>query len=128
MKKLMTFNGAEVLVETQIVEGKIWAHWPGRTLCLSDLSDMETNNKKNKTKKNRGRSGDIVSPMPGKISKVLVQVQQNVLAGQVLVVMEAMKMEYTLKAEVDGCIESISAQVGEQVTLGKVLLHIQEKK
>ena len=65
---------------------------------------------------------------PGKISKVLVVQEQVVKAGQVLIVMEAMKMEYTLKSEVDGQVASISAQVGEQVPLGKVLLHIQEKK
>jgi biotin carboxyl carrier protein len=38
--------------------------------------------------------------------------------------MEAMKMEYTLKADGDGTIDKISCSVGDQVILGKILVHI----
>ena len=64
--------------------------------------------------------------MPGKITKVFKQMGDQVKAGDAMIVMEAMKMEYTLKADVDGSIQKIDCQVGDQVALGKILLVITE--
>ena len=116
----------EFQVLTQWVDGQLWAHWQGRNICLSNLeADSVSSRKTQKGRIRRGRSGDILAPMPGKISKVLVQVESKVEAGQTLIVMEAMKMEYTLKAEVAGTVKSIQIQAGQQVPLGKVLLYLQ---
>jgi len=48
--------------------------------------------------------------------------------GQVVLVMEAMKMEYTLKSEIDGKIQKIHAKVGDQVSLGQKLIEFELKK
>ena len=66
----------------------------------------------------------IVAPMPGKIIKVQVQGNSRVTIGQTLVVMEAMKMEYTLKASADGIVEEINCSAGEQVALGATLVKL----
>lgn len=68
--------------------------------------------------------GVVSAPMPGKIIKVLVEKNSKVSTGQTLIVMEAMKMEYTLKAAADGVVASVACSVGQQVTLGAVLAHI----
>ena len=68
-----------------------------------------------------GNANQIAAPMPGKIIKTLRAAGDTVRAGETVVVMEAMKMEYTLKAAADGVIEKISCEVGQQVTLGSVL-------
>ena len=66
--------------------------------------------------------------MPGKITKILKVQGEIVAAGDVILVMEAMKMEYTLKAERAGVVSGLTCSLGEQVSLGKKLAHIDEVK
>ena len=61
-------------------------------------------------------SGTISAPMPGKISKILCAVGDTVSEGDIVVVMEAMKMEHTVQASSTGRIDSINAKVGDVVT------------
>jgi biotin carboxyl carrier protein len=70
-------------------------------------------------------SPEIKSPMPGKILKIMVAEGQDVKQGQVLVLMEAMKMELNLKASTDAKVESILAKEGEIVPAESVLLKLQ---
>ena len=60
----------------------------------------------------------ITSPMPGAITHIPVKAGDSVSRGDVLIVMEAMKMEHSLKAGRDGFIESINVDVGDQVDAG----------
>lgn len=69
-------------------------------------------------------SGAVVAPMPGKVVQVLVAAGDVVVAGQPLVVVEAMKMETTLTAEVDGTVTAVSAEVGAMVDAGAVVVEI----
>jgi acetyl/propionyl-CoA carboxylase alpha subunit len=70
-------------------------------------------------------SPEIKSPMPGKILKIMVSEGQEVKQGQVLVLMEAMKMELNLKASTDSIVESIHAMEGEIVPAESLLLKLQ---
>lgn len=72
----------------------------------------------------RARSGAVVAPMPGKIVAVLVAPGDTVEAGQPLVVLEAMKMETTLAAEVGGKVGAVLAVAGATVDAGAVLVEI----
>jgi propionyl-CoA carboxylase alpha chain len=65
--------------------------------------------------------GGCRAPMPGKILAVRVAVGDTVSKGQVLVILEAMKMEHEVLAPNDGTIESIAVEVGQQVEAGTVL-------
>ena len=68
-------------------------------------------------------SGDIVSaPMPGTVLKVNVTVGQKVKAGDVLCVLEAMKMENEIKAPHDGKIAQVLATKGANVDTGAALV------
>eukprot|EP00877_Chromochloris_zofingiensis_P010017 jgi/Chrzof1/5269/Cz15g20050.t1 len=69
-------------------------------------------------------SGAIVTPMPGKVVKVLVNNGQSVVKGQALLVMEAMKMEHMVSAPCDGVVDALSLRVGAQIDDGQVLLHV----
>ena len=64
----------------------------------------------------------VKSPMPGNIFKVECSVGQSVKAGDVLVVLEAMKMEIEVSAPVDGTVKSISAVVGSTVNTDDLLV------
>ena len=65
---------------------------------------------------------DIMAPMPGKIVKVLVSENQEVVRGQGLLVMEAMKMQNEIRAPRDGRVVRIYAQEGTGVEAGFRLL------
>ncbi|WP_413318712.1 biotin carboxylase N-terminal domain-containing protein [Agrococcus sp. 1P02AA] len=69
-------------------------------------------------------SGSIVSPMQATVVKAEVQVGDRVVAGDLLVVLEAMKMEQPLSAPIDGTIAAIDAPVGKTVPSGHPLLTI----
>ena len=64
----------------------------------------------------------VKSPMPGNIFKVECKVGQAVKAGDVLVVLEAMKMEIEVAAPADGTVKSISATVGSTVNTDDLLV------
>ncbi|MCY3585101.1 MAG: ATP-grasp domain-containing protein [Acidimicrobiaceae bacterium] len=68
--------------------------------------------------------GGLVAPMPGKVLMVDVQPGDRVAAGQVLVLMEAMKMEHQITAPADGEVAEVRAHVGDQVDNGELLVVI----
>ncbi|NOY13271.1 MAG: pyruvate carboxylase [Deltaproteobacteria bacterium] len=65
---------------------------------------------------------EIGAPMPGKIFKLMVNVGDEVKAGDVLLVTEAMKMETNIKAKKDGVIKQLVFGEGDQVDQGDLLL------
>jgi acetyl-CoA/propionyl-CoA carboxylase, biotin carboxylase, biotin carboxyl carrier protein len=72
-------------------------------------------------------SGDAVtSPMQGTIVKVSVQEGQKVAEGEVIVVLEAMKMEQPLKAHKAGTVAGLQAEVGATVTNGAVICELKD--
>jgi 3-methylcrotonyl-CoA carboxylase alpha subunit len=70
--------------------------------------------------------GGLSAPMPGKILEVHVSIGQNVKSGDVLMVMEAMKMEHKIVAGSDGVVEAIHFAEGDQVPQGAELLSLGE--
>lgn len=89
-----------------------------RTLKVSSARDA-------KKKKGGGAGSDeMSSPMPGKILKVLVSEGDSVEEGQGLVVMEAMKMEHTIKAAYPGTIQKIHYAEGDLVDGGVDLVDL----
>jgi len=72
-------------------------------------------------------SGDAVaSPMQGTIVKVAVEEGQVVAEGEVIVVLEAMKMEQPLKAHKGGTVTGLDAEVGATVTNGAVICELKD--
>ena len=62
--------------------------------------------------------------MPGQVIGMLVELGQTVHGGDPVVVLEAMKMEHTLRAPRDGTIAAVHVRIGDQTQLGAVLLEI----
>ena len=68
--------------------------------------------------------GAASSPMPGQVLKILVTEGQHVAAGDALLILEAMKMEQTIRAAADGVVEAIKVTTGQIVSPGDVLVQI----
>ena len=69
----------------------------------------------------------VIAPMPGKVISILVKAGDMVAADQPLIILEAMKMEMTLKSPRDGVVAEVSATTGELVTDGDALVSLEEK-
>ena len=117
-------NGRPVKGYAVMRSGVLWTHVNGETWATETGS-----------KRRGGRAGaassanpnEITAPMPGKIIKISAPLGTDVNVGDVVIVMEAMKMEYTLKAQAAGRVSAVSAVAGDQVTLGAVLAKLELK-
>jgi propionyl-CoA carboxylase alpha subunit len=64
----------------------------------------------------------LLSPMPGLLAELNVETGQEVKAGQMLAVIEAMKMENVLRAEADGVFKAVLAQAGDSLAVDQPIL------
>ena len=71
-----------------------------------------------------GAGTPIKAPLPGTVTDIKVQVGQQVNVGDVVLVLEAMKMQNNIEAEYAGTVTSITVKPGETVMEGAVLLTI----
>jgi biotin carboxyl carrier protein len=67
----------------------------------------------------------IKPPMPGKIASVAVKVGDTVQAGEVLVILEAMKMQNEIVSPVDGTVKSVDVKEGESIDAKRVICTIE---
>lgn len=114
-------NGKTVKAQAELVKNTLWVHLNGETLALEVDNGRIS---KRKTKASQSNPNQIMSPMPGKITKIIVQAGQSVKEGDSVIVMEAMKMEYTLKSDIDTNVEKVNVNLNDQVTLGSLLVQL----
>jgi len=88
-----------------------------------EIEVVEERKKKLAMKMAAGASGrqDLKSPMAGNVRNILVQPGETVSAGQVLLILEAMKMQNEIKSPIDGVIGSVTAREGVTVSMGDPL-------
>ena len=64
------------------------------------------------------------SPMPGTISSILVSIGEKLVVGQDIIILESMKMQQTLKSNVEGTVVDVKAREGDQISEGDLILSI----
>ncbi len=74
-----------------------------------------------------GAAGSARAPMPGGVVRVGVTVGQQVEAGQLLVVLEAMKMEHAVHAASAGTVTDVHVAEGDQVETGRILVVVEDQ-
>ena len=97
---------------------QIWLYGDGRTVLVEEVREAPV-------RAGDEHSGDaeLTSPMPGSVVAVGVENGAQVAAGDLVIAVEAMKMEHSLRSPVAGEVELLAA-VGDQVTRGQVLARI----
>jgi len=107
------------------LEGVLWVNIEGWTYTLpsSGIHRLKKSNSQTDLS-----DGSIVSPMPGQVLKILVSKGDAVEKGQTLCIVEAMKMEHSLKSPFSGQVEDINCSEGQSVSLGDLLLSINESE
>jgi 3-methylcrotonyl-CoA carboxylase alpha subunit len=113
----LQIDGKRVRVKAQKLNGFLWFHFAGQTYRVKPEEPV-----KRKTAKTGARDGTVVAQMPGRVVQVLVKAHDLVVERQPLVVMEAMKMEFTLESPGPGQVESVLCQPQDQVQIGQRLV------
>ena len=98
----------------------LWIHYRGRTWVWSE--DQVSKGKLKK--KEKTLKGLILSSMPGRIDKVFFKKGDKIQEGQTLLVMSAMKIEYSFRAEAEGVVEAIYCEVGQTIDSNQKLVKI----
>ncbi|MGY2200409.1 acetyl/propionyl/methylcrotonyl-CoA carboxylase subunit alpha [Pseudomonas gingeri] len=98
----------------------LYLQWQGELLAISAFDPIAA------VEASHGHQGGLTAPMNGNIVRVLVQVGQSVEAGTQLVVLEAMKMEHSIRAPQAGVVKALYCQEGEMVSEGSALVELQE--
>ncbi|WP_329401419.1 acetyl/propionyl/methylcrotonyl-CoA carboxylase subunit alpha [Streptomyces melanogenes] len=99
----------------------------GMSLARTGLAAGAKPKRRAAKKAGSAASGDsLASPMQGTIVKVAVEEGQEVKEGDLVVVLEAMKMEQPLNAHRSGTIKGLSAEVGASVTSGALICEIKD--
>ncbi len=98
---------------------RFWVQVDGATWVLTWLSPLPEPDER------REGHGSLRAPMPGTVRAVLAEPGQAVRKGEVLMLLEAMKMEHSIRAPYDGTVTSVAHQRGDMVQADAVLLEIE---
>lgn len=106
-----------IQINAERIGNKLWYHFDGETYFFEETTSS-------RKKSGPSNKNGLLAPMPGKITKILKSKGDSVVENEVLIVMEAMKMEYSLKSPSTGIIEEIYVQAGSIVPLGTPLAKV----
>ena len=79
-------------------------------------------------KKTKKKGGDLSSPISGKVVSVKVKNGDSVKKGDVLMVIEAMKMEYLIRAPFDGKVKKVNFKEKDQIEIGQNTVELTKKE
>jgi len=97
----------------------------GETMVIAGGTEAIISDAGKKMKKAGAHAGGLVSPMPGKIFKILKEAGAEVKKGEAVLILEAMKMEHSIRSDKDGKVKKIFFQVGQLVQGGVILAEVE---
>ncbi len=98
----------------------LYLEWNGELRSVTRVDPIE------EVEASHAHHGGLTAPMNGSIVRVLVEAGQKVEAGTALVVLEAMKMEHSIRAPHDGVVKALYCTEGELVNEGTALVELEE--
>jgi len=128
MKKLqISVNGKKYIVDVEVLQDdeNSMPDFPSGYTTVAPAPKVEVPQKPvmQKTAVSSSSSNqELETPMNGVVVEILVKPGDSVVAGQLCVALEVMKMKTNVNSAINGVIKSIDVKVGEQVELGQALL------
>ncbi|MDI3187656.1 acetyl-CoA carboxylase biotin carboxylase subunit [Pseudomonas paracarnis] len=120
----LTTDGRHASLVINGIRRRIAYHLDGNRLWLPGLT-VTDRTQQVASRQADASSGTVQAPMDGAIVDIRVCVGEAVSKGQLLLVLEAMKMEHPLKAGIDGTVKEMRVMTGDQVRNRQVLLEIE---
>ena len=114
---MVQLDGRSRIAHSAKVGDVWWVHIDGHIFCIEKTEAGSADG---------DSDGGMTAPMPGKILEVKVADGQTVEAGELLLVMEAMKMEHRIVAPTDGVVAKVNFSMGDQVQQGDILVEMSE--
>ena len=124
-KRKVIVDGEELEVEIEVVDGKWLATVMGKTFTIEIPDATPTAQKKRSSGKKKKKSGTVSANIPGKIVTIEVKEGQQVSEGQVVLILEAMKMQNEIQAPVNGTVISVNCGEGDSIEANVPLVVIE---
>lgn len=115
--EVISIDGQEHRVAVARDRQGVWIGWPGRAALFAAESRVAAA---------QHQQDAVRAPMTGRVIKILAELGSPAEEGDVLVILEAMKMEYRLTAPYTGMVEEVLCAEGDLVDLGAVLVRLAE--
>ncbi len=112
---LLTVDGRTTTVLAAVDGTTTWLHLDGTAWPVTELPPLRRGSAQT------AHDGDVRSPMPGAVLDVRVALGDEVEEGEVLLVVEAMKMEHALPAPFAGTVTDLTVRTGDQVVVDQLL-------
>jgi len=124
-KRTVTIDGQTFEVDLE-PDGNSWkATVEGETFVIEVEGTPAKADKKRRSTKKRKKSGVVSSSIPGKIITVEVEVGDNVSEGDVILILEAMKMQNEVAAPISGTIIEVNCEPGSTIEANLPLVVIE---
>jgi propionyl-CoA carboxylase alpha chain len=115
---VLEIDGRHLIAKVAHRSPHLWVDLSGNSIELTEVPRFA------EADADEAVAGSLTSPMPGKVTALFVEDGTAVDAGQLLVIVEAMKMEHRIVAPHAGVVTAVRAEVGRQVASGDVLVVI----
>ena len=129
-KRKVKVDGEEYEVELEKQEGVWNVSIDGKIFSIEiEGGSVEESSGSKRKKKGRGKkSGTISSTIPGKIVSIAVEEGANVVEGDVVMILEAMKMQNEIQAPLSGTVTAVNCKPGDSIEANSPLLIIQPEE
>jgi 3-methylcrotonyl-CoA carboxylase alpha subunit/acetyl-CoA/propionyl-CoA carboxylase biotin carboxyl carrier protein len=115
-------QGARRTVAYAVAGHDTWVFINGRTFVIADTADGSPRRAR------IDEQGALTAPMPATVLKINAAVGQAIKRNDVVIVLEAMKMELPIRSPRDGVVKGIRCEAGELVQPGTTLLELEDEK
>jgi biotin carboxyl carrier protein len=127
-KRKVIVDGQEFEVEVEVENGKWLATVEGRTFEIEIPDSGPVVKKRRVAGGKKKKSGTVSANIPGKIVTIEVSEGQEVTEGQVILILEAMKMQNEIQAPVNGKVVSVNCEEGQSIEANVPLVVIEPKE